>query len=56
MRLNRTLPDGLNYFVCTTTVVVALMLSTITPAAAQEWTEYQNIGDGFRSCFRVSRR
>jgi hypothetical protein len=34
-----------------TTFVVALALSTGTPAAAQEWTEYVNVPDGFRINF-----
>lgn len=32
-------------------LVFALVVSTAVPAAAQEWTEYQNIQDGFKVVF-----
>jgi hypothetical protein len=39
------------YVMRRTAVIWALALSTTVPATAQEWTEYQNVRDGFHALF-----
>ena len=34
-----------------TAVICALAISTAVPVTAQEWTEYENVGDGFHALF-----
>jgi hypothetical protein len=50
MRLKRGFPWALSFLV-RTTGGVALVLAMAMPAAAQEWTEYQNVQDGFKIVF-----
>jgi hypothetical protein len=51
MRLNRIFADGFVWSVRTVSAVALLIASMAVPARAQEWTEYQNIQDGFKIVF-----
>jgi hypothetical protein len=48
MRLNRILTGALFFIVRAPAVGITAVLWTAMPVAAQEWTEYQNIQDGFK--------
>jgi hypothetical protein len=50
MRVKRVLPAA-SFFLVRVAGAAALVLSLAVPAAAQEWTEYQNIQDGFKIVF-----
>ena len=50
MRVKRVLPAA-SFFLVRVAGAAALALSLAVPAAAQEWTEYQNIQDGFKIVF-----
>jgi hypothetical protein len=51
VRLNPVLPAALIFHVRAGTLILAFVLSMAAPAAAQQWTEYVNIEDGFKILF-----
>ena len=51
MRLNLIFSATSLFLVRATALVLAFVLSMAVPAVAQEWTDYQNIQDGFKIVF-----